>query len=232
MMPGGGMMGGMMDGMGGVSQKPLDPKQYRYDYIRRKIRGQLYAIEIGLVGPDGFQRHLQAQKSQATPAAPAAPAGTPVAARGVFASAKDKTEKEYVSKVIDGVVKLAKAVEDTDTEFIDLEKELRKQMKPLETITKKLAAATPAVVPSDLPELPAIPGAAPAPPRPDPAAAPPAAAPPAATPPAAAPPAATPPAAAPPAATPPAAAPPVAPPPAPTPMPAPVPMPAAAVAAP
>jgi hypothetical protein len=178
MMPGG-MMPGMMGGeSGSAGTAPADPKQYRFEYIRRRIRGQLYAIEVGLVGPDGFARYLAANKPQT--GAPIAPAGAaPVAPaatappRGVAVQAKDAAEKVYVKKVIDGVVKLAKAVEDTDTEFADLEKELRKQMKPLELITKKLVVAAPVPAPSD---LPGVPDAAP------PAAAPPAAAPPAGAP--------------------------------------------------
>jgi hypothetical protein len=186
---GGGMMGsGMMGGGYGGAQTPADPKQYRFDYIRRRIRGQLYAIEVGLVGPDGFQRYLASQKADNTPV----PAGAGGAAatqatgsqRGIVVLAKDKAEKDYVKNVIDGVVKLAKAVENTDTSFADLDKELRKQMKPLESITKKLATAAPAAVPSDLPEMPVIPGIAPPEaPRPEPPA-PPAAAPPGAAPPA------------------------------------------------
>lgn len=213
----GGMMGGMMGGYGGYgssgAQKVADPKQYRFDYVRRRIRGQLYAIEVGLVGPDGFQKYLAAQKAATTPALPMnaaapAPAGTPVATvpRGVFDQAKDKAEKDYVKQVIDGVVKLAKAVEDTNTEFVDLDKELRKQMPALERITKKIAAAAPVAPVSDLPEAPSIP-VVPVTPKAGPAGA--------ATPPAATPPAATPPAATRPVAPP--ATPPVA---APTPMPA------------
>ncbi len=210
MMPGGMMGGAMMGGGSGLSgQKVADPKQYRFDYVRRRIRGQLYAIEVGLVGPEGFQKYLAEQKAATTPALPmnaAAPAAptTPVTAvpRGVFDQAKDKAEKDYVKQVIDGVVKLARAVEETDTEFVDLDKELRKQMPALEKITKKIAAAAPVAPVSDLPEMPVLPAG---PPAAAPRATPPAAAPPAATPPAASPPAAIPPVAPP--ATPPVAAP-------------------------
>ena len=62
-------MGGMMDGY--ATPSAADPKQYRFDYIRRRIRAQIYAAETGLVGPDGFQRYLaKAKQQEAAAAAP------------------------------------------------------------------------------------------------------------------------------------------------------------------
>ena len=193
MMPG--MMSGMEGGYGGL--KPADPKQYRFDYIRRRLRAQLYAVETALVGPEGFQKYrakVKQQEKTTTPvAAVAAPAQTVEPLRGLIAHAKG-AEAEHLKKVITGVENLARAVEQTTTELADLDKELRKQMAALEkTIKRKVAVvAPPPSTASDLPEVPSLPGvpdakSAPspdsaAPPRPMPATPPRgAAAPPAAT---------------------------------------------------
>ena len=174
----GGSVGGMLEGgygsaygAGATAQASLDPKQYRFDHIRRRIRGQIYAVEIGLVGPDGFQRYLTEQKlaeAAAKPGAiaPASPPGQYVAPpRGVLVLAKDKkADEDFVKKVVEAVVKLARTVEETDTDLADLDKKLRKEMKALEAMTRKLAAATPVREASDLPEVPA----APPPPTPSP----------------------------------------------------------------
>jgi hypothetical protein len=184
-------------GYGGTGVQPPDPKQYRFDHIRRRIRAQLYAVETGLVGPEGIQKYNARLKQQqrppmggaapaaAAPAAGAAPA-TELPPRGVLTQAKDNAETEHVKKVIDGVEKLAKAVESTKTELVDLDKALRKEMATLEkTIKRKVAVAAPPPSPaSDLPEAPAVPDAkvpdaAPAP-APSPDAAPAGPAPPAA----------------------------------------------------
>jgi hypothetical protein len=145
-------------------QASLDPKQYRFDHIRRRIRSQIYAVEVGLVGPDGFQRYLTEQKLAEAAAKPNAIVSTSAVAqftsppRGVLVLAKDnKADQDYVKKVIDAVVKLARTVEETDTDLAELDKKLRKEMKTLEAMTRKVAAATPVAVPSDLPEVPAAP---------------------------------------------------------------------------
>jgi hypothetical protein len=183
-----GGVGGMLNGgpgseygggYGAVSQASLDPKQYRFDYIRRRIRGQIYAVEVGLVGPDGFQRYLTEQKLAEAAAKPGAvlPASATTRydspPRGVLVLAKDKkADEEFVKKVVDAVVKLARTVEETDTDLAELDKKLRKEMKTLEAMTRKLAVAKPVAEPTDLPETPAGPpargGAAPLPPAPEP----------------------------------------------------------------
>jgi hypothetical protein len=156
---GSGGSGGMMmpgGGAGGLTPpKPPDPKQYRFDYIRRKIRAQLYAIEIALGGPEVNLRPTSTLPGQEAPAATG-----PM--RGIEAVAAGKPDLEYINSVKKGVTELVRVVETTTTDFEDLEKDLRKKMKPLEAITRKLGEA-PAVAPaSDLPDVPTVPDSVPA----------------------------------------------------------------------
>jgi hypothetical protein len=212
MIGGGGPGGGIGSGFGGddTAFAPADPKGYRFEYARRRIRQQLYCVQFALTGGDEFD-------PKRSPTTTTAPAGQEVMPpRGIHAFAKPGDEKKYVSDVYGKVRDLANVCESKAVDLASLDKELRKTMKSLEAITKKLAP--PAVIPpAGTPAIEAPPVAAAAPP-----AAPPVAAAAAPMPPAAAPPAADtaePPAAAPPPAA--GAAPPAASEPAPAPAPAP-----------
>jgi hypothetical protein len=201
---------GMIPGSGGVGAGGAgtvtmhDPKGYRFEFVRRRIRQQLYCVQIGLTGGEDFAPG-KATGTTTTTNQPEAK----LPSRGMYTYAKPGEEKKYVSDVYAKVRDLASICENKAVDLASLEKELRKTMKGLETITKKLAP--PAAPPAGVVD-PATPVAV----RAEPAAlpdAPPAAVPRAAAPPAAAPPAAVPPAAAPPAAAPLPAAPAAAPPP-------------------
>ena len=148
--PGGSAGTGSDGGYGYGALAPPDPKQYRFDLVRRRLRSQLYAVEVGLGGPD-----VNVGKGLVkTGEAPAAPAGPP---RGVEALAKNTPDEQVVAEISKLVGKLVETVESTDNaDMASLEKELRKQMKPLEAKTRKLAAAPVTTdVPADDPAAPA-----------------------------------------------------------------------------
>jgi uncharacterized membrane protein YgcG len=142
--PGGGSADGADGGYGYGAATAADPKQYRFDLIRRRLRSQLYAVEVGLGGPDPHARTRPGETATGP-------------ARGMAALAKGKkAEEKYVGEVQALVKKIADAVENADTDVTELEKDIRKQMKPLETATRKLVAPAPVEAQADLPELPAV----------------------------------------------------------------------------
>jgi hypothetical protein len=171
--PGSGGSG--MEGYGGyATAAPEDPKQYRFDLVRRRLRAQLYAVEIGFGGPDANL------KSGGIGSKPAEGAPNNVPLRGVAAIAQGTPDEAAVKDISDLVGKLVVAVEGAETDMAALEKELRKHMKPLEGKTRKLAAVVaPVETPADEPLAPVGPAAksppgkappgTPAPPAPAPA---------------------------------------------------------------
>jgi hypothetical protein len=115
---------------------PADPKQYRFDPVRRRIRAFLYSVQVGLGGPEKDT------------------------VRGLDKIAKAPADAKYVADVRAAVDRLARTVEEAETDLATLETDLRKEMKPLEAITKKLGAvAVPAA--SDIPGGDVPPGLAP-----------------------------------------------------------------------
>ena len=52
-----GMGGGdILGGPGGMGLLEEDPKQYRFDYVRRKIRAQLHSVQFGLTAAEDKTR--------------------------------------------------------------------------------------------------------------------------------------------------------------------------------
>jgi hypothetical protein len=133
---------------GGATVDPtmMDPKHYMVDYLRRKLRQQIYAVQLGLLGGEDKTR----PKAGSTP--PPTPAGGAGAdrkePRGVYAVAKPGKEKTEVEEIYYNVRKLAEVVEGagTEAEFYQLVRDMRKELKPLEAITKRLQP--PGVVPA------------------------------------------------------------------------------------
>jgi hypothetical protein len=168
-------------GAAGNTVAPLDPKGYRFEFVRRRIRQQLYCVQFGLTGGEDFDP--KKGPVAATPGLQDAK----MPPRGMHTFAKAGDEKKTVTDVYSKVRDLANVCETKATDLASLEKELRKTMKGLEAITKKLA---PPAAPPPSGALPEAPVAAVAPGVPPAAAPPPATAPaaPAAAPPAAAPP--------------------------------------------
>jgi hypothetical protein len=133
-------MGGPGGGGMGTGTLINDPKGYRFDFVKRRIRQQLFCVQLGLHG---------GEEKEPT--------------RGIFVAAKTDPEKEYYKKVVTNVNDLIKIVETKAVDMAQLEKDLRKSMKALEDLTKKLAPT--AAPPSDIPEGD-LPGDAPASPAP------------------------------------------------------------------
>jgi len=200
-----------------VDPLSLDPKGYRFAPVRKRLRYDLYCVQIGLLGGEDHAPPKNASappppmapKAPMTPTTPAADKGPPPVPRGLFAVAKAGPDKTYVDDVYAKVRKLADLVENRSSDLFQMDRDLRREMKNLEAITRKLAppaapaaaAAAAAAEEADLLTPPVRGGAAPPMPMPPAAPAPGAAAAPAPMPKGAAP---MPPAAAP---MPPAAAP-------------------------
>ena len=152
-------------GAGGAGTPTVqDPKGYRFEYVRRRIRQQLYCVQFGLTGGEDFA------PGKAPATAPPGQQDGKLPSRGMNAFAKPGEEKKYVSDVYFKVRDLATVCETKATDLASLEKELRKTMKGLETITKKLAP--PVVTPPPGAPLPEAPAVAKLPPAGEPVAAP------------------------------------------------------------
>jgi hypothetical protein len=174
-MPGAVMPGAGAGGFGGAGAAfaPADPKGYRFEYVRRRIRQQLYSVQFALTGGDEFDpTRTVAAPSGNTPEAVKLPP------RGMVTFAKAGNEKKTVTDIYAKVRELAKVCEEKATDMASLDKELRKSMKSLEAVTKKLApppaptpgstdpaapvavGAGPAALPDSAPSAPAAPAAA------------------------------------------------------------------------
>ena len=124
-----------------VDPSLLDPKSYRFDLIRRKIRQGLYCVQIGLTGGEDHQR------GKAPPAGKTAP---PNAAekRGLYAVAKNN-EKQIVDNVYYEVRDLIDVLENRATDTFMLDREMRKKMKNLENLIGKRAVTAPSGAPDE-----------------------------------------------------------------------------------
>lgn len=130
MLGGGGLLGGGMSG-GAAAEEPIEANAYRYDYLKRQLRAQLYAVQLGLGDPK---------------------AGAGV--KGLKAVATVPADVTYVNDVtakLQDVIKIleSKEPERTPSEF---RKDLGTALTALEAITRKVVLAIPAA--------PAAPGAA------------------------------------------------------------------------
>ena len=157
---------GSSEAGGYVDPSMMDPKHYRVEYMRRRIRQDLYAVQLGLTGGDDHappkERTTGAPPTPATAAAAAAAAAEKKEPRGVFAVAKTQAERDEVDKVYHKVRKLIEAVENAGatTDFLVVVKDVRKEMKPLEaTIGKRLPPPGAATAPGT-DDVPSIPGKA------------------------------------------------------------------------
>jgi hypothetical protein len=124
----------------------MDPKHYRFDLLRRKIRHELYCVQLGLLGGEDHPRPKPGAAA-AAPKEPPAPSGQAKDKRGLFAVAKPN-EKQLVNDVYYVVRDLIDVIENRATDTMQLDRELRKKMKNLENLIGKRA---PAVAPSSVP---------------------------------------------------------------------------------
>jgi hypothetical protein len=143
-----------------VDPSMMDPKHFMVDYLRRKLRQQIYAVNLGLMGGE---EKVPPRTNAVTPTQLTTPAGGTAERKepkGVFAVAKPGKEKADVDAVYFKVRKLAEVVEGAGTEadFNQLVRDMRKELKNLEAITKRLpppgAAPASTGTPDDAPSVP------------------------------------------------------------------------------
>jgi hypothetical protein len=142
-----GTMPGGEDTLGGsgmpIDPSTMDPKHYRQEFLRRRIRQQLYAVQLGLTGGDDHPPPKPKGGGAAGSSASGSGSGTggstsPKDQRGVFAIAKAGAERDEVDKVYHRVRKLAEVIEaGADVEFHQLVKDMRKDIRELEAILPK-----------------------------------------------------------------------------------------------
>jgi hypothetical protein len=139
----GGEIGGSADGYGsdagGIDPSTLDPKHYRMDYLRRRMRQELYSVQLGLTGGEDFVEQKKGPKSAIAEKAGASTSRDSGDKKGVLSVAKGN-DREAVLEVYYKVRKLVEIVESAapEAELPVFAKDLRKEMKNLEAITKKL----------------------------------------------------------------------------------------------
>jgi hypothetical protein len=151
--PGGpGGLGGEFGPGGPLAEQMEDPKAYRLEPLRKKLRYQLYCVQTGLGHP--IDR-----------AAPAA-GGNPVR-KGSHRIAGAPAEKKAAEDVLAEVNKLADTIERNKSDLVQLKQDLIDGTKKLDAVVARLAA--PAAAPAPMPADPANPAkpAAPAPPAGD-----------------------------------------------------------------
>jgi hypothetical protein len=119
---------------GGLLGKPEDPKGYRLDPLRQRIRARLYGVQTGLTGPADDRANTT---------------------RGAANLAKTQAEKDAVKTIRDHVEKVIVVLEGTPTDLASLDIELRKNLKPLDDLTRR---AKPAAAPAGEDVPGAIPG--------------------------------------------------------------------------
>lgn len=124
-----------------VDPSSLDPKHYRTQYVRRRIRQYLYAIQLALTG--GEDRTPPRPGAAPPPNAPTTPTGPrnqqAAEKRGLVAVATP-SERPVVEDVYFKVRKLVEDIE-SPAEHADLaqiDKDMRKDMRALEAITRRL----------------------------------------------------------------------------------------------
>jgi hypothetical protein len=148
MMPGG--AGGMMAGMGGGAGRRggrnqpdmfgnkntvADPKAYRVDYSKRRLRAELYTVQLAL-GPKKKDPMV----------------------KGLITYAKSEPDTKTLKGINDQVEEVIKIVETQDQSAVDFEKSLRKEMTKLENLTKKLPVAKAEPAKAGAAKGPAVPG--------------------------------------------------------------------------
>jgi len=121
------------EGMYSVDPSLTDPKHYRLEYLRRRLREILWTVQIGLTG--GEDRDPIKLKKAATvlpPPTATAPKGPTGPTSGVWVVAK---EKQQVDDVYFMVRKLVETVEAKPLDLVSFEKAMRLDLKALEAVT-------------------------------------------------------------------------------------------------
>ena len=126
-------------------------KQYRLEPVRRRLRAQLYAVQLGL----GFPLN-KANLSRPTGPAPTAPGTTLF--RGCHQFATKPAERGYIEDLLTEINKIADVIEKTDTEMHSLRSALEPLIGNVERLAAKVvvpAAVAPAEEDPAAAELPA-----------------------------------------------------------------------------
>jgi hypothetical protein len=154
--PTGGAPGMGGDGYGGelgaTDPSLQDPKHFEVEYLRRRLRQSLYAVQLGLLGGEDHPPPKATASSGSgsgsgstttTTATTASKGGEEKKDRGMFAVAKTPQEKKEVDLVYWAVRKLAETIEadGADIDFYQLIKDGRRDLKPLEAVVGRRAPA-------------------------------------------------------------------------------------------
>lgn len=126
-----------------------DPKAYRLDPVRKRLRYQLYCLQVGL----GYPLDKAPQPGQAGPENPKR--------RGAQRIATIPAEKKAAEDMLTAINKLAEAIEKNKIDLVELKTTLKNEAKALEGVIAKVApaAAAPAADPAGPAAAPAAPGA-------------------------------------------------------------------------
>jgi hypothetical protein len=163
--PSGGLPGGGEPGAFGTESTlsnpaDTDPKHYQAEYLRRRLRQDLYAIQLGLTGGEDFVERKNTPGQPAGGGGSAAGGGSAPAGekKGLHSIAKGQ-DQDQIKQVYSRVRKLAEVVEQGgESDFYQFGKDVRKELKALESVVgKRLPPAGAAAAALD-----DTPGAAPA----------------------------------------------------------------------
>jgi hypothetical protein len=143
--------------MGALDPSMQDPKHFEVEYLRRRLRQSLYAVQIGLLGGDDHpppkktdstgsgsgSDSTTTKTTTATTTATTTKGAEDKKERGLYAVAKTPQEKKEVDLVYWAVRKLAETIEvdGADIDFYQLIKDGRRDLKPLEAVVGRRAPA-------------------------------------------------------------------------------------------
>jgi hypothetical protein len=121
----------------------MDPKGYRFDPVRKRLRQNLYCVQLGLLGGEDYvPPKTTTTTTTTTKAAPPQTGPTPPppfnSNFGIRAATKNAEEKAFVEDVYSKVRKLADIVENRSLDLVQLDRDLRREMRNLEAVTRKL----------------------------------------------------------------------------------------------
>jgi len=157
------------DGYGGefgaMDPSMQDPRHFEVEYVRRRLRQNLYAVQLGLLGGDDHPPEKQQKGSggsgsgsgtTTTTTTTTTTGSQPKKEAGMFAIAKTPQEKRQVDEIYWAVRKLAETIEadGADIDFYQLIKDARRDLKPLElAVGRRVAPAGAAAGAEDEPTV-------------------------------------------------------------------------------
>ena len=108
----------------GKDAKPQDPKLYRANFLRRRLRADLFSVQVGLVGADndGLKYFIDPKRDKVT--------------QGAHAYAKTDIDKFFVNDVITKLSEVIKVLETPDQDMETFKTALEVQLRNLVVLTK------------------------------------------------------------------------------------------------